>query len=316
MNIFSCVAGTANTGFSNCSYSPGLIEGALLVPKGTEFTPTQIQSMLTTITDMLANDTKADRAQVIKTFVGMEDKSSEGVYETTGYGGNRKIRQGKYQWQFEYSKGAMCLHKKISTLDNKQDLFDVIWIDTENNCLLGVKSGDNFKGFALELIDVPNFKMNTGASDSKYYVQFAMQDPREMNLYSAIVEFDESVNLLSELTSLKDMELSVHTAMTSLGVIKLYVKDGCGSANLADTYGAELDTSTLWTATNAATGGSITVTSVTYASATGTINIDLDSADTDYLAGGTCTLTIGAVSDLVTAGIEGYSGTSINVTMG
>lgn len=133
LNAFSCIASVSNTGFTSCHYTPGLIEGVLLVPRGYEFTTAQISDMLTNVQDGLAEDVQADRFQLIKTFVGMEDKSSEGVYEATPYGGNRKIRNGKYSYTFEYIKGGACLHQKISSLDNKQDLFDVIYVDTQNN---------------------------------------------------------------------------------------------------------------------------------------------------------------------------------------
>lgn len=319
MNIFSCAASTSNTGFSSCNYSPGLIEAAILVPRGKEYTPSEVSAMLTTLQADLIDDVQLDRVQIIKTFIGMEDKSSEGVYETTGYGGNRKIRNGKYQWQFEYSKGALCLHKKLSTLDNKQELYDVIFVDTAENCLLGVKKGVNFGGFNIELIDIPNFKMNTGASDSKYYIQFQLQDPRQMNLYAATVVFDASVNLLDELNSLQDTSIELITAMDNTGQIVVTVKDSCGGAYLGDTFDTEIMDTDNWDLIRDSTGNAITLTGVvgSYNSITHGITLNFDSADGDYTAGQTATLYFGRlVSDLITSGIEGYAGSSLQVTLG
>lgn len=317
LNAFSCLADSSNTGFTSCFYTPGLLEATILTPHGHEFTPSEVSDMLTTLQDGLAKDAKADRFQMIKTFVGMEDKSSEAVYETTGYGGQRKIRNGKYIWQFEYIKGGGCLHKKISSLDNKQDLFDVIFVDTENNCLLGVTTEDGkFRGFTMELLDVPNFKINTGGSDTKFYVQFALQDPKEMNLNFGIVSFDKSVSLLTELDSLIDTELSVQTAMNSTGVAKIKVYDSCGGTNLTDTYSTELATSSLWTLTRKSSGAGITISSVSFDSALKCITIDADHTDGDYLAGADAILTLGDVSDLVGAGILGHANASITITLG
>lgn len=317
LNAFSCVANTANTGFTSCSYTPGLIEACILVPKGTEFSTAQIIDFQTTLQTGLSNNTKTSRYQIIKQFVGMEDKSSEGVYESTGYGGNRKIRNGKYIWEFEYIKGGGCLHKKISTLDNKQDTYDVLWVDTENNCILGTLTESGaLKGFTLEMIDVPNFKINTGAADTKFHVQFAMQNPKEMNLSWGIVNFENSVNLITTLDSLIDTELSVNTAMTSLGLVKLNVKDSCGGTDLTATYGNELDTIGLWTVTRLSTGNAITVSSATYSASTGTIDLDLDSSDSDYAAGQLCKISLGSVSAMVAAGILGHANAEIIVTMG
>jgi hypothetical protein len=316
MNIYSCAAATSNTGFSSCNYSPGLIEGAILIPRGKEYTPTEVAAMLTTLQADLIDDVKLDRIQVIKTFIGMEDKSSEGVYETTGYGGNRKIRNGKYQWQFEYSKGALCLHKKLSTLDNKQELYDVIFVDTAENCLLGVKKGDNFGGFNIELIDVPNFKINTGTTDSKYYIQFQLQDPRQMNLYAATVVFDASVNLLDELTSLQDTSIEVVTAMSSGGIV-IRLKDSCGGANVGEVYADELQFTNLWDLTRDSTGNTITTSSVgIYNPVANTLQLDFNTGDPDFSAGQTATLTFGTVAQMIANGIEGYAESSIQVTLG
>ena len=142
---------------------------------------------------------------------------------------------------------------------------------------------------------------------------FAMQNPDEFNTSWGIVSFDKSVDLLYELNSLIDTEIVVHTAMTSGGLVKLQINDGCGATNLADTYSTELATASLYSAINVATGAAITVTSVTYAGATKTFNVQLDSADPDFpaSAGGLIKITIGDVSDLITAGVLGHAGTSI-----
>jgi len=110
-----------------------------------------------------------------------------------------------------------------------------------------------------------------------------------------------------------DTEIVVHTAMTAGGLVKLQINDGCGATNLADTYSTELATASLYSAENVATGNAITVTTVTYAPATKTFNVQLDAADTDYpaTAGMLIKITIGDVSDLVTAGVLGHAGTSI-----
>ena len=100
-------------------------------------------------------------------------------------------------------------------------------------------------------------------------------------------------------------------------LIKLLLTTGDGAINLGDTFSTELATASLYAFKNANTQNGITITSVTYAPSTGTFNVQLDTSDADYsgmASGDYMDGTIGAVSDLVTAGVIGYANASFSTT--
>jgi len=82
-----------------------------------------------------------------------------------------------------------------------------------------------------------------------------------------------------------------------------------GAVDLYDNYNGELDTTSLYTAYNVATGAVITITSVTAVAATKSLNVQLDATDTDFpaTAGALVKITFGTVSDIESAGMPGFS---------
>jgi hypothetical protein len=119
-----------------------------------------------------------------------------------------------------------------------------------------------------------------------------------------------------QLTGLLDITLAEEVAITALGLVKLSAKYNCSNENLGDIYPTEIVSSSIWTATNKATGAAITVTTVTYNSTLKQISVDLDSSDPDYPAsGGVVVIALGNVTALEAAGIVGFANTSIEITI-
>jgi hypothetical protein len=318
MNILSCGNAVLNTGLPTCFFNPSNFAGAVLIPAGTTFTASELITFKTVLAAGIANDNLAERFFPIKTFEGLEDKSSEGVMEDTKYGGKRKVRDGKYAWYFDYTNGGTSLMKSLKSFDNQQDAYDVLFIDRVNNGLVGVTTGTDaslFGGFTLELLDVPNLKINDGSTSTKYSIGFNLENSDEVNMYITIVQFESSWSVLRNLSGLKNIEIGVYEGLGdgTAGTIKFKLTNG--GTDLADYYSTELATASLYTATNTATGLGITVTSVTYVPATKTFDVLLAAADPDYPAvGGLATITIGEVSDLVTAGVVGYGNATITTS--
>lgn len=316
-----CNPSQANTGLYSCFFDPKNIEGALLVPKGTVYTATQQLTFSTVLATAIANDTVASRIFPIKKFVDFEDKTEESPTQTYGYGGMTKIRQGKYAWTFKYVNSGMALHKALYSFDQMQEAYDVLFIDNKNNCLWGVAVGTygtSLGGFNLELIDVKNIKLNTGAAATEYAISFCMEDPDEININSMAYQFAPDYRVLANLTGLKNIQMVVQTAMAS-GLIKLQFGTGDRATQMYDLLSTQLATAGLYTVTRTDTGAAITVTSATATAATKTINLLVDVLDADYIAlGATGFLTIafGNVTALVAAGIVGYGETSISVVRG
>lgn len=315
MNVLACGTAVQNTGLPTCVFNPSNFAGAVLIPKGTTYTATDLLTFKTVLADAIANDNLAERIFPIKTFEGLEDKSTEGVMEETKYGGKKKVRDGKYAWYFSYTNGATSLHKALKSFDNQQDAYDVMFIDRVNNGLVGVTSGEYatlFGGFDLELLDIPNLKINDGSTGTTYSIGFNLENSDEVNLYIAIVQFESSWSVLRNLSGLKNIEIGIFEGLGAgtAGTIKFKLTNG--GTDLADYYSTELATSSLYTATNTTTGLAVTVTSVTYVAATKTFNVLLSAVDPDYPAvDGLITINIGDVSDLITAGVVGYGNATV-----
>ncbi len=311
MKQLLCTKALSNTGLSSCYFDPNTIIGAVLVPKGKVFTQTEMLTFQATLEAAIAEDNIALRIFPIKRFIDVEDKSEDNPEQTFGYGGKTKIRQGKYAWYFMYKNGGMSYHKSLYTFDQMQEAYDVLFFDT-NNILWGVAGGTNntgLGGFDLEVIDVKNFKINTGGAATMYGIGFCLEDPNQMNIYSAFYQFPKTVNLLNILTGLKNIEVTIHTANV-LGLIKLLLTTSDGAINLGDTFSTELATASLYAFLVSATQANLDITSVTYDPGTGTFDVQLDVTDPDYVGmnvGDSMDGSIGPVSDLITALVLGYA---------
>ena len=319
MNVLDCGTSVLNTGLPTCYFDPKNIYGAVHIPKGKTWTQTELLTFKTVLQDAIAEDSIADRIFPIKTFEDMEDKSSESVMEDTKYGGKRKVRDGKYSWYFTYTNGGTELNRSLKTFDNQQEAFDVLFIDNVNNGLIGVSAGDygtEFGGFNLELLDVPNFKINDGSASTKYQIGYSLQDSDEVNNSISIVQFEPTYNILKNLNGLKNIKMVVHTAMAT-GLIKFKLMSG--GVDLADYFSTELADVALYTSYNNVTGLPIVNASMTYVAATKTFNLLLTVADANYIAagsGGLINIELGDVTALVAAGVVGYGNSVITVPRG
>lgn len=312
---FACAGSNGNTGIPACSWSPSNITGAIMLPKGKTYSKADIASFWSTLQADAKANTASSRIYPIGAFKAMEDNSTEIQIETDGYGGKSFVRDGDYDFTFEYKNG-FCFYQKLRTFHNKGSQFTVVFIDEINNVLWGTTaSNGEFTGFSLELLLVPNIKVNTGAAATKYYVRFGLADATELNDSTYAVAFQSSQKLM-QLSGLLDISLTQKSALTALGVTTLSVKYNCNNEDLGDVYPTEIITPAIWSAKNKATGNAITVTTVTYNAVTKLVTVDLDSSDPDYpTANGVIVLTLGNVTALEAAGIVGFAGTTIEITV-
>lgn len=312
---FACAGSTGNTGIPACSWTPSNITGAILMPKGKTYSKADIAAFWSTLQADTKANTASQRIYPIGAFKSIEDKSSEMQIETDGYGGKSFVRDGDYEFNFEYKNG-FCFYQKLRTFHNKASQFSVLFIDEVANVLWGTTaSNGELTGFSLEMLLVGNIKINTGAAATKYYIDFALADATELNDNSYVVQFASNEKLM-QLTGLLDITLAEEVAITALGLVKLSAKYNCSNENLGDIYPTEIVSSSIWTATNKATGNAITITTVTYNSTLKQISVDLDSSDPDYPAsGGVVVIALGNVTALEAAGIVGFANTSIEITI-
>lgn len=323
INIFGTESSISYLGLVPGAYTPGKFEGVLFVPTGTRWTSAQCIAVKTTVNALLEHNTATSRAYVMKNFEAFTPKNTEATYQTEAYGSMYKVRGGKYGFNFMYKKGGISLHADFSSMDEMQESYDVILIDKSNNCLFGTKKMVNgvpyFAGFQLATLAQAQVSFNDGSNDTKFAIEFTLQDADEIDKYPAIVRYEKTDPIMDNIVGLVGLDMEVSSALSGSALVKFKIKAGNGKKNMFQDYSAALATSSLWSVTNAS-GGVITVTSVTatsLGSGDGTFDVQLNAADTDYstlASGANITVYIGNNSALKTAGVVGFGDATITIT--
>ena len=298
----SCAGDNANTGIQKCSWTPSNITGAILVPAGKSYTVADVATLWTTLQADLVADTASQRIYPIGSFKAIEDKSTDVQIETDGYGGKSFVRDGDYEWMFEYKNG-FCFYQKLRTFHTKNSSFDVLFIDEVNNTLWGTENANgDLCGFGLELLIVPNIKINTGSNATKYYVSFGLSDPSELNDNSYTVNFPNNQKLM-KLAGLNDITITATTTNGTTGAVSVTAVSSCGAENLVEAYATEIVDTTIWQVYNETANNVVTITSASIVA--GKVEIITDA--TDHAPGDTLSIYAGEVSDLDAAGLVGFA---------
>ena len=299
----SCAGSNGNTGIQTCSWTPSNITGAILVPAGKSYTATDVSVLWTTLQADCANNTPSSRIYPIGAFKAIEDKSSDVQIESDGYGGKSFVRDGDYEWMFEYKNG-FCFYQKLRTFHTKNSSFDVMFIDEVNNVLWGTENADGeLAGFGLELLIVPNIKINTGSNATKYYISFGLSDPTELNDSSYTVQFPNNQKLV-KLAGLLDTTITAGTtASGGAGEVVVTATSSCGAVDLVELYPSDIVDTTVWHVWNRTTNLAVVVTGASITAGVLTLTTTIAShAPSDVLE-----IYLGDASALVTAGIVGFA---------
>jgi predicted nuclease of predicted toxin-antitoxin system len=312
---YQCVGNTANTGIPNCTWTPKNITGAILLPKGKEYTKADIAVMWTTLQADVKADSPTARIYPVLPFKAVTDNSTEVQIETDGYGGKTFVRDGDYDFTFMYKNGH-CFYQKLRTFHTKHTEYTVAFIDEINNVLWGTTSTNgNFTGFSLEMLIVPNMALNTGDAATKYFIRFAMEDATEMNDLSYVIQLPKTQPLM-RLSGLIDITLTEEVALNGTGAVGIGMTYNCDNQYLGDLYPTEIVELSIWSAVNKATGASIDIDTITYNATTKLLTLDMDDADLDYpSSGGVITITLGDISDMEAEDIFGFAGASLDVVV-
>lgn len=306
----SCAGSNGNTGIQSCAWDPKNITGAILLPTGTAYDTAAVTTMYATLQAAAKADSPSDRIYPIGLFKSIEDKSTDVQIETDGYGGKSFVRDGDYDWMFEYKNG-FCFYKALRTFHNKQQSFVVMFIDEVNNVLWGTTdSNGDLTGFSLELLIVPNIKINTGSNATKYYIEFGLSNPTELNDNSYIVQLAANQQL-TKLTGLLDTTLTATSSIDSTsGDVTVTLTSACGAVDLAELYPTELADITpapVFQVYNVTQSAAVAVLSVTV---TGS-NIVIETDPTDHAPADVCTIQFGEVSDMEAVSIFGYAESNV-----
>lgn len=301
-----CIGDNSNTGVPSCSWTPSNITGAILVPKGKAYTVADVATLWTTLQADIIADTASQRIYPILPFKAVEDKSTDVQIETDGYGGKSFVRDGDYEWMFEYKNG-FCFYQALRSFHTKNQQFDVFFIDEVNNTLWGTENADgDLTGFSLELLIVPNIKINTGSNATKYFISFGLANPVELNDNTYTVSFPSNQQLMKVSGLLDTVLTATSTINATSGVVTATLTSGCNSVDMAELYPTELadvSPAPCFQAYNVTTSTAVAITAVAVSGST--ISITTDA--TDHTAGDDVQIWFGDVSDAIAVGISGYA---------
>lgn len=311
LNTLNCgVSGYGNTGFGSCILSFDRIAGAFLVPRSYVLTPANIAALQSKLqTDAQAAD-PINRIYPIHYFEGITDNSADVTDQTLGYQSLIEVNPGDYNWLFQYIEGGLCLNKALWKL--KKGSWSVLFYDKAFK-LFGYKSGANLKGVPLKKLNVPKWRPNDGNANVMLTQVGFVFEPSYINEQIGFVDTSDLSIDLTSIVGLQDVALT-SLAARAAGVMQIGAITGCGSVNLYNTYGDNLNNVSAWVATNAS-GALIDITSVGKNANLKGWTITLSTSDADYVSAGPINIQLADPSTLAGAPITmpGYESNKLSV---
>lgn len=298
-----------NTGLPTCDMEMSVFTRFHFVPKGTRQTQANLLVFDTFLTNAYKDDLPAKRYYPFVNAVDTQDKSEAATYETYPDGSKVKIRDGKYMLEFKF-KGGIKAYQQHKSFDKKHTSFDVQFIDEISNAVLGTKyknsNSFDFAGFSLSMIDVSQYKHASQAGSGEWMITLTLLNNAEFDANGVAVQFDSTFSVGS-LQGLRDIDITINTQVTNV----LNVTVTANGENLLTLYPTAIVQTAIWKATKA-DNTVLAITSVAASTTTvGAITVTFDStAYTALAAGSVLKLTLGPVSAMTAALINGYEGES------
>lgn len=314
LNKIYCGTDAKNTGICDCFLDPKLITGAILIPKSRVLTAAEVLAIQATL-EGLVETTKANRIYPIQGFVAITDNSEDPTNQTFGYGSLEPVREGSYNWIFQYRKGGVNLSNALRSFNGLTAKYSVIFIENQN-ILLGTKKDDatgatGMAGIPLEVLYNFPWKANDGSNLAQYRIQFGFR-PEYINENIAFVKVATTEYLLSELVGLEDINLTIVEADDTADTVDVTATTDCGSNNLYDLFADEIAQATAWVVKKA-DGTAVTVT---VAKNTTTEGWTLAYTTAEVEDGDTITLAAPTVLAAAPISVSGYEADTVTVAIG
>lgn len=245
INSIQCSTTLKNTGICDCIFDPKLITGGIFVPPGTVLTQAQIDAIQATL-EGLVQAPKGSRIFPFQGFVAVVDNTEEPTFQTFGYGTAEPVREGRYNWVFQFRSGGLILSNNLRSFNNAK--YDVIFIESQNT-LIGTRKKD--VNGADGLAGVPQeagypytypWKVNDGTNLAAYRTQFVFQ-PVYINENIAFAKIPSTTYLLSELAGLQNVLIEIVEVAGDTVTVKLF--DDCGK-DLYEDFADEFANEEAW----------------------------------------------------------------------
>lgn len=310
LNALNCAEDIKNTGFGTCTLDFGAIVGAFIMSRDVSFTTEELADLQASlVADAIAD--KPARIYPVHGFEAITDNTEDPTFQTMASGRPVFIKEGNYNWIFQFIDGGLCLSNKLRSFNNGN--WAALFYDQKGN-LFGYQTTDSegaaiLKGVPLDIIYTYPWKANDFSNVTQYRIQFSFK-PHYVNQNIGFVQSDFP---LSEIQGVKDVALTVTSALAA-GVVGVDANVSCGGDDLHELYATELAVVGAWEAKNKATGAIITITTVT--SNTTGWTVTLSAVDPDYpTAGNQLTLSLAKASVLSGLDVVGFEGLPLTLTV-
>lgn len=250
LNKIFCGSDVKNTGICECFFDPALIDGAIFVPLKKVFTEAELSDLLIQTTlETAARTTKADRIYPFGPFEAITDNTEDPIRQTFGYGTVKTVREGKYNWLFQFTNGGLNLSNSLRSFNGLTGKYG--WLLRESkNTLIGTSKKDVNGNWGLAAVTLADYyarpwKPSDGTNVTNYGVEVSF-DPIYINEKIAFKRVSIDSYLLSEFVGLEDIVLTLVEAVEGGTTIEVSAATDCGSTDVYDLYSEEMAQALAW----------------------------------------------------------------------
>lgn len=266
LNKIFCGSDVKNTGICECFFDPKLITGAILAPLGKVFTSAELlDASIAATLGTAVEAAAAARIYPFQPFEAITDNTEDPVRQTFGYGTVKTVREGKYNWAFQFINGGLNLSNALRTFNGLIGKYGVIFIESQNT-LIGTSKLDANGDWGLAPIPMSDiytrpWRPSDGSNVTNYTIEFSF-DPIYVNQNIAFKKVATTSYLLAQLAGLEDIKLAFADEGTEGGAaVTVTAETDCGSTDVYDLYKTELAQITAWVVKDS-TGAAKNITSV------------------------------------------------------
>lgn len=250
INKIFCGSDVKNTGICECFFDPALIDGAIKVPLKKVFTEAELSDANIQATlEAAGRAARADRIYPFGPFENITDNTEDPTRQTFGYGTVKTVREGKYNWLFQFINGGLNLSNALRSFNGLTGKYGWVFKDSKNT-LIGTSKKDINGNWGLAPVTLADYyarpwRPSDGTNVTNYGVEVSF-DPVYINEKIAFKKVNIDSYLLSEFKGLEDIVLTLVEATEGGTTIEVSAATDCGSTDVFDLYSAELAQAVAW----------------------------------------------------------------------
>jgi hypothetical protein len=209
----TCDKRKKNVGFGKCAKMPGYFKMFITTPDDFEVTPEQ--AIDPAFWQAAIEAAYASRIYLWPELFNNTPEPEETIYQSTALG-KRKVRNGKYEWLFNFSE-SLCFHRALYTHGATSGR--ILLIDTEDAINGTENAAGNLMGYKIDMFSPEKMVDNTGDEVAMSPVRVTLKNTLERDRDGIMI----SVDFLGELERLTDANIEVVSAANDEIVVRVSI---------------------------------------------------------------------------------------------